>query len=144
MPRHLPRWSVWVLIASDVALVNLALVISHKIRYEWQLFVGLDPAYNNPFTVYIPFAAALTVLLLVTFRLEGVYDQRRSTSLLDTLYSLASGSTIGIMVMIVVTLFLRPLLYSRLIWLYADILIVLFLSASRIILTMAFSRLRAH
>jgi len=144
MPRHLPRWSVWALIASDVALINLALVISHKIRYEWQLFVGLDPAYNNPFTVYIPFAAVLTVLLLATFRLEGVYDQRRGTSLFDMLYSLASGSTIGIMAMIVVTLFLRPLLYSRLIWLYADILIIVFLSASRIILTVTLTRLRAR
>ena len=39
---------------------------------------------------------------------------------------------------------MRPLLYSRLICLYADILIVLFLSASRIILTVTFSRLRAR
>ncbi|MBS1245537.1 MAG: putative glycosyltransferase, partial [Chloroflexi bacterium] len=144
MPRHLPRWLTWALIASDIVLINLALVVSYEIRYEWRLFVGLDPAYNNPFTVYLPFAVVLTVLLLVTFWLTGVYDQRRGTSLFDTLYSLASGSTIGIMAMIVVTLFLRPLLYSRLIWLYADILIVLFLSASRIILTVTFSRLRAR
>src|SRR4030042_1478124 len=127
MPRHLPRWLTWALIASDIVLINLALVVSYEIRYEWRLFVGLDPAYNNPFSVYIPFAVALTVLLLVTFRLAGVYDQRRSTSLFDTLYSLASGSTIGIMVMIVGTLFLRPVLYSRLILLYAHILNVLFL-----------------
>jgi len=144
MPRHLPRWLTWVLIASDIVLINLALFVSYEIRYEWRLFVELDPAYYNPFSVYIPFAGVLTVLLLVTFRLEGVYDQRRGTSLFDTLYSLASGATIGIMVMIVVTLFLRPLLYSRLIWLYADVLIILCLSASRIVLTMTFSRLRAH
>jgi exopolysaccharide biosynthesis polyprenyl glycosylphosphotransferase len=36
------------------------------------------------------------------------------------------------------------LLYSRLIWLYTDILIILFLSASRIVLTVTFSRLRAR
>ena len=144
MPRHLPRWSVWVLIASDVALINLALFVAYKIRYDLQWFRTVDPVYSNPFSVYVPFAVVLTVLLLVTFRLEGVYDQRRGTSLFDTLYALVSGATTGIVVMIVATLVFQPLLDSRLIWLYADILIILFLSADRIILTVTFARLRAH
>jgi exopolysaccharide biosynthesis polyprenyl glycosylphosphotransferase len=144
MPRHLPRWLKWALVASDIVLINLALYISYIIRYDWQWFRAVDPANNNPFSVYTPLAVMLTVLLMVTFRVEGVYDQRRGTSLFDTLYALASATTTGIVVMIVVTLVYQTLLYSRLIFLYDCVLIVLFLSASRIILTAILARMRAR
>jgi len=144
MPRHAPRWLTWALIASDVLLINLALVVSYVIRYEWQWFLVVDPAYNNPFSVYIPFAVVLTALLLVTFRQEGVYNHRSSTSLFDTLYSLVSGVTTGILVMMAVTFFYRPFFYSRLIFLYDGILILLFLSASRLTVTVVVARMRAR
>ncbi len=144
MPRHLPRWLTWVLVASDIALINLALYVSYIIRYEWQWFRAVDPANNNPFSVYLPLAGLLTVLLLVIFRIEGVYDRRRSTSLFDTLYTLASATTTGVVVMIAVTLISRPMLYSRLIFLYAGILITAFLFASRLFLAVVFGRLRAR
>jgi FlaA1/EpsC-like NDP-sugar epimerase len=134
MPRYRPPWLTWALVASDILLINLALVVSYIVRYEWQWFRAVDPVYNNPFSVYLPFAVVLTVLLLVMFRREGVYNHRRGTSLFDTLYALASGVTTGILVMMAVTFFYRPFFYSRLIFLYDGILIVLFLSTSRLIL----------
>ena len=141
MPRHLPRWLTWVLVASDIVLINLALHVSYRIRYDWQWFSAVDPAYNNPFSVYIPFGIVLTVLLLIIFRIEGVYDRRRSTSLFEALYALASGATSGIVVMMAATL-AYPLTYSRLIFLYAGFLIVVFLSTSRIVLTIISARMR--
>jgi len=144
MPRHLPRWLKWALIASDIVLINLALYVSYKIRYDWQWFRAVDPAYNNPFSVYIPFAVVLTVLLLIIFRTEGVYDRRRSTSLFDTLYALVSGATTGIVVAMAGTLAYPPLTYSRLIFLYAGFLIVVFLSTSRIALVIISARMRAR
>jgi FlaA1/EpsC-like NDP-sugar epimerase len=132
------------LIAGDVVLINLALYVSYIIRYDWQWFRSVDPANNNPFSVYIPVAVLLTALLLLIFRLDGVYDRRRSSSLLDTLYALTSSTTTGVVVMIVVALVYRPLLYSRLIFLYASVLIILFLSASRMLVAVVFSRIRAR
>jgi exopolysaccharide biosynthesis polyprenyl glycosylphosphotransferase len=144
MPRHLPRWLKWALVASDIVLINLALYVSYKIRYNWQWFRTVDPAYNNPYSVYIPFAVVLTALLLIVFRSEGVYDQRRNTSLFDTLYTLGSGATTGIVVAMAGTLAYPPLTYSRLIFLYAGFLIVVFLSFSRIVLTTVSARMRAR
>ena len=144
MPRHRPPWLTWALVASDILLINLALVISYIVRYEWQWFRAVDPVYNNPFSVYLPFAAVLTVLLLVMFRQEGVYNHRRGTSLFDTLYALVSGVTTGILVMMAVTFFYRPFFYSRLIFLYDGILIVLFLSTSRLILAIVSAQMRAR
>ncbi len=144
MPRHAPRWLTWALIASDVLLINLALVVSYIIRYEWQWFLAVDPAYNNSFSVYIPFAVVLTVLLLVTFKQEGVYNHRSSTSLFDTLYALVSGVTTGILVMMAVTFFYCSFFYSRLIFLYDGILILLFLSASRLTVAVVVARMRTR
>lgn len=144
MPRHLPRWLTWTLVASDVVLINLALYVSYIIRYDWQWFRAVDPANNNPFSVYLPVAVLLTALLLLIFRLDGVYDRRRGSSLLDVIYALTSSTTTGIVVMIVVALVYRPLLYSRLIFLYASVLIVLFLSASRAFVAVVFWRMRAR
>jgi len=142
MPRHLPRWLAWVLVASDIVLINLALFVSYKIRYDWQWFFALDPAYNNPFSVYIPFAIVLTALMLLIFRIEGVYDGRRSASLFEAIYALSSGATTGIVVGMAATLAYPPLTYSRLIFLYAGFLIVLFLSVSRIVLATISARMR--
>jgi exopolysaccharide biosynthesis polyprenyl glycosylphosphotransferase len=144
MPRYLPRWLTWVLIAGDIVLINLALFAAYEIRYDLQWFRAVDPVYSNPFSVYLPFAVVLTALLLVTFRLGGVYDQRRRTSLFDTLYTVISGTTTAIVVMMAVTLIYRPLFYSRLIFLYHGVLIVLFLSASRAILATISAHMRAR
>ena len=144
MPRHLPRWLTWTLAASDVVLINLALFVSYKIRYNWQWFLAVDPAYNNPFSVYIPLAGVLTLLLLVTFRLDGVYDRRRNASLFDTLYALVSSVTTGTVIVMAMTLAYPPLTYSRVIFLYTGFLIVLFLSTSRMVVTLVSARMRAR
>jgi exopolysaccharide biosynthesis polyprenyl glycosylphosphotransferase len=144
MPRHLPRWLTWMLIASDVALINLALYVSYKIRYEWQWFRTLDPAFNNPYSVYVPFALVLTVLLLIIFRANGVYDWRRTGALFDTLYALANGTTTAIVFVMAITLIYPPLTYSRFIFLYAAFLIVVFLAINRIILTRIMVQMRAR
>ena len=142
MPRHLPRWLTWVMIASDIALINLALYISYTIRYDWQWFFSVDPVYNNPYSVYLPFAIVLTVLLLIVFRAEGVYDRRRSTSLFDTVYALVSSTTTGIVVVMAATLTYPPLTFSRLIFLYTGFWIILFLSLSRMIVAAISARMR--
>src|SRR5512136_42834 len=142
MPRHLPRWLTWVMVASDILLINLALYVSYTIRYDWQWFLSVDPVYDNPYSVYIPFAIVLTALLLIVFRAEGVYDRRRRTSLFDTVYALVSSTTTGIVVVMAATLAYPPLTFSRLIFLYTGFWIVLFLSLSRMIVTAISARMR--
>jgi len=129
------------MIASDVLLINLALYVSYKIRYDWQWFLSVDPVYNNPYAVYIPFAIVLTALLLIVFRMEGVYDRRRSTSLFDTVYALVSSTTTGIVVVMAATLAYPPLTFSRLIFLYTGFGIILFLSLSRMIVATISARM---
>jgi exopolysaccharide biosynthesis polyprenyl glycosylphosphotransferase len=127
---------------TDVILIDLAFALSYWIRYELQWFLAVDPAYDAPFSVYIPFAAVLTALLMVAYKLNGVYDQRRGASWFDEVYAIINGTTTGIVVMVAITFFYRPPYYSRLLFLYTGALIVAFLGLFRLVKRIASHQLR--
>ena len=118
---------------TDVVLINLAFATAYWVRYDLQWFRAVDPANDAPFQVYIPFALVLTVLLMIAYKLGGVYDQPRSASWLDEVYALVGGTTTGIVIVTAITFWFRPLVYSRLMFLWAGGMIVTLLSLSRLI-----------
>ena len=128
---------------SDVFLINLAFAIAYWLRYDLQWFAAVDEANFVPYRAFIPIALTLTALLLGIYKLNGVYNQRRGASWFDEIYRLLTGTATGIVVMVFVIVFLfRPLLYSRLIFIYAGVLITIFLSASRLAKRMLRTHLR--
>ncbi len=131
--KRFHRWLGWLLVVSDAILINVAFAIAYWIRYDLQWFRAVDPAYNTTYRAYVPFVAVLTALLLLAYRLEGVYSLRRGATWLDEVYAIVNGTTTGIIIMVVVTFFYRPLFYSRLIFLYAAVLIPTVLAFSRAI-----------
>ena len=118
---------------TDVVLINVAFAAAYWVRYELQWFRAVDPAYYAPFRAYIPFALALTVLVMIAYKLGGVYNQPRGASWLDEVYALIGGTTTGILIVTAMTFWFRPLVYSRLMFLWAGLLIVTLLSISRLI-----------
>ncbi|MBN1890016.1 MAG: sugar transferase [Thermoflexales bacterium] len=138
-------WRKAALIACDAVLVNLAFTLAYIIRYDLQLFRPLvDPAYDTPLNNYLPFMAVLTLLLLISFRLGGVYELRRGRSWLDTVYAIANGTTTAIIVMVTVTYIFLPVFYSRLIYLYDGILIIILIGLFRLVLDLITARLQTH
>ncbi|GAB4557110.1 MAG: sugar transferase [Anaerolineae bacterium] len=142
--KHFYRVLGWLLVISDAILINVAFAIAYWIRYDLQWFRAVDPAYYTEFSSYLPFVVVLTVLLLIAFRLEGVYSLRRGATWLDEVYAIVNGTTSGIIIMVVVTFFYRPLFYSRLIFLYAAVLIPSVLAVSRGVKHLVVGRLRRH
>ena len=140
--KHFLRWLGWLLVISDAILINVGFALAYWIRYGLQWFRAVDPAFNTSYRAYIPFIVVLTALLLISSRLEGVYSLRRGAGWMDEVYAIVNGTTSGIIIMVVVTFFYRPLFYSRLIFLYAAVLIPLVLSISRAIKGTAVHRLR--
>jgi exopolysaccharide biosynthesis polyprenyl glycosylphosphotransferase len=118
---------------ADVVLINLAFAAAYWVRYDLQWFRAVDPAYDASFRAYIPFALVLTALLLVAYRLGRVYHQPRSVSWLDEVYALFGSTTTGIVIIMAITFWFQPLVYSRLMFLWAGVLIVTLLSGSRLI-----------
>ncbi|MCD6291414.1 MAG: undecaprenyl-phosphate glucose phosphotransferase [Anaerolineae bacterium] len=140
--KHFRRWVGWLLVISDAILINVAFAIAYWIRYDRQWFRAVDPAFNTSYRAYLPFVVVLTILLLIAFHLEGVYSLRRGATWFDEVYAIINGTTTGIIIMVVVTFFYRPLFYSRLIFLYAAVLIPTVLAASRALRSIIISRLR--
>ena len=125
---------------TDVVLINLAFAFAYWLRYEKQWLVALEPQNYVPYRVWFPVGLTLTGILLLAYQLEGVYDLRRRSGWLDQVYSLFTGTLIGLAVLIVLTFYLRPMFYSRLMLGYAGVLIVTVLSLSRL----GWGALQAH
>jgi exopolysaccharide biosynthesis polyprenyl glycosylphosphotransferase len=139
-PRN---WS-FLLVGSDMVLVLVAFILAYWIRYRLQWFREVDPVYQTELITYGPFALPMVVVVLLSFHFSGVYRQRLGRGWLEEVYAIASATTIGMVTLIIITLIFRPLLYSRLIFLYTAILITLLLSYSRLIIHLVRSYLRQH
>lgn len=142
-PGDVRNWMPWVTVVSDILLINIAFLIAYWLRYELQLFRTVDPANDVPYSVYLPMAAVLTALLVLTNRREGAYDVRRGRPYFDDLYGLLNATTTAIMLMVVLVFFYRRLFYSRIIFIYAGILIIVLLGLARLVRNMVLTRMRA-
>jgi exopolysaccharide biosynthesis polyprenyl glycosylphosphotransferase len=136
------RWSTIALVVSDVVLINVAFVLSYYVRYELQWIRAVAEAYYVPFNAYIPVSFILTAILLVVLKVEGLYDRKRGSSWLDDVYIIFSSTLVSIAIMIFIFFIYRAHFYSRLIFLYAVLLIGTFLSLSRLIERQIAARLR--
>lgn len=130
------------LVLTDVVLINVAFALGYWMRYDLQWFRAVDPAFDVRFRVYIPFILILTAVLVLAYRAEGLYNLEQGVSLFEELYSIINGTTTGIVLMVVLVYFFRPLFYSRLLFLYAGAFIFLLLSASRMTKALLMRRLR--
>jgi len=143
MGRDVRSWLPWLTLVVDVLLINVASLIAYWLRYDRQLFRSVDPANNVPYSVYLPMVALLTVLLVVLNRREGAYDVRKGRPFFDDLYGVINSTTTAIMLMVVLVFFYRRLFFSRLIFVYAGILIIVLLGIARLVRSLALTRLRA-
>lgn len=132
----------WLTMLIDIPLINLAFALAYLVRYELQWFKAVEEAYYISYDAYLPLTAGLTVILLVIFKLEGAYEQSQTKGWLDDVYIVLNGTTTGIMVMVFITFFLQPLYYSRLIFIYAAVLIIVILSLARLVRTVIVDTLR--
>ncbi|MDH3674894.1 MAG: hypothetical protein OES12_05310, partial [Anaerolineae bacterium] len=122
---------VWMLI--DIALINVAFIVAYWVRYDLQLFRAVDPAFNVPYRVYLPFVVLFTALLILVYRQQGVYRLRRQISWVDEFYAILNGTATATIITIVIIFLYRGAFYSRLIFIYAGILAVVLLGLSRLV-----------
>jgi len=117
----------------DAVLINVAFALAYWLRYDLQWFAAVDQAYMVDYQSFIPISLGFTALLLVIYILSGVYDQPRGASWFDKVYRIVAGTAVSIILTVfVIVFFFRPFLYSRLIFLYAGILIPTLLALARL------------
>ena len=121
------------LVLSDILLINISFILAYWVRYDLQLFRAVDPAFSVSYRVYLPFVAVFTLLLILVYRQQGAYKQRRQLSWIDEFYAIVHGTATGIVITIVFIFLYRSGFYSRLIFVYAGIFSIIFLGISRLI-----------
>ena len=131
MTPALRRRFARLLVVTDVFLINAAFGMAYYLRYELQWLRDLDPSTYRRFDAYLPFALILTLLLLFAYRVDGAYDIRRDSSLVEEAYRITAGTATAIIIMVAIAFFTRPQLNSRLIYVYTGIFIPVFLIVSR-------------
>ncbi len=141
--RRRNRWWVVARIAGDAVLIGLAVFLAWYVRYEIQAdtFLG-EGFFYFPFTAYIPLALVLTVLTVAVLRYEGYYAVARGRSYLDEIYAILNATTTAILLVMAFTFFIRPLVFSRALYVYAALLVAIFLSLFRVLQRFAFMHLR--
>ncbi len=142
MKSDVRRWMPWVTIIVDVILINAAFMIAYWLRCNLQLFRSVDPANNVPYRVYLPLVAILLVIVLFANHREGAYDVRRGRPLFDDLYGVVNAATTAIVFLIVLIFFYRRLFYSRMIFIYAGVVIIALLGIARMVRWFVLGRLR--
>ncbi|MBK7201491.1 sugar transferase [Candidatus Amarolinea dominans] len=142
MTPALRRRFARLLVVTDVFLINAAFGVAYYLRYELQWLRDLDPSTYRRFDAYLPFALILTLLLLFAYRVDGAYDIRRDSSLVEEAYRITAGTATAIIIMVAIAFFTRPQLNSRLIYVYTGIFIPVFLIVSRIVFRAWLWRLR--
>lgn len=126
-------------IITDLLLINLGFVFAYVVRYELQF---PSPVLSRvPYTDYLPQQILLTLLLIVTFAQNRVWRRRRGEFLIDEISRVGYATAAGIALIMAATFFLRPLAFSRLLLVWALLLIVLLISLARVVRRMVLTML---
>ncbi|MBK8046414.1 MAG: sugar transferase [Anaerolineales bacterium] len=134
----------FLLVALDAVLIFAAFVTAYALRYQLQWFLSVDPAFQLPFSGYIPLGLSTVLVTLIAFRFSRVYPYQPGRNWLEEAWRIATASTAGMMFIIVVSLAFRPMLYSRLVFLYTALLVTIYLSIARSIIWWARNYLRRY
>lgn len=126
----------------DFVLINIAFALAYYIRYELRFPITVAEANYISYQEYIPISLLLSLGLLFIYRIEGIYNYVRGRSWVEELYGLLTATFTGIVILVFIFFFFRPQYYSRLIYLYAGVLIVLFLTLSRLLMRMVLAQLQ--
>jgi exopolysaccharide biosynthesis polyprenyl glycosylphosphotransferase len=126
----------------DAVLINLAFLAAYWWRYNLQWFREVEPSYWVPFSVYLPMALVLTAIILFFYWLDGMYVERRGRSWFDEFYSVFRGTFTGIAAVIFFIFLTATPYYSRLIFFYAGVWVLILLGLSRAVERVVQAQLR--
>lgn len=124
----------WMLVLLDVVFINVSFYIAYVVRYELGIPYPVDPRYDAPFyPSYITTALLLTGLCLLMYRIDGLYERKRGRRWLEEVYRLVNSTMTSIVVIMAITFFTQPLVYSRGMLVLAGVEIVIVLSTVRLL-----------
>jgi exopolysaccharide biosynthesis polyprenyl glycosylphosphotransferase len=122
--------------AVDAAFVFVAFGLAYWLRYRLELGGDVLPGFSQPFSFFYDKAILLMIVTVAVFQLRGLYRLPRWTNFLDEAVIIAGGATTA-MAIIILYSFLQRFFPSRLIFIYAWLLMIVLLISKRLLVRLA-------
>jgi exopolysaccharide biosynthesis polyprenyl glycosylphosphotransferase len=119
-------------VAVDSAIVFLAFAIAYWLRYSLEFGGDVLPGFSQPFSFFYDKVILLMIVTVAVFQLRGLYRLPRWTNFLDEAVIIAGGATTA-MAIIILYSFLQRFFPSRLIFIYAWLIVILLLISKRLL-----------
>lgn len=140
MNRHglrVPRWAV----PLDMAVSAASFMAGYWVRYELRWFREI--LHDAPLVSYVPFLILYVLLLPAFFTMDGVYRRWRG-SWIEQMYGIVNSTAKMTVLMLALTFWFNPLVYSRVMLVEVGIITILMLGLVRVVEGIVAARLRAR
>lgn len=122
----------WFLVILDILLTNVAFFTAWWLRYEVEF--GGPILFYTEYNHYQPTALVLSLLMVINLNIERLYRSRRGATWFDELYGIINATTTSMLLVVVFFVGVQYSVSSRLVYAYAAIALVVYLSIARLIL----------
>jgi exopolysaccharide biosynthesis polyprenyl glycosylphosphotransferase len=134
----------WLMPLVDVLLAVAAFVLAYIIRYQLQILVPVNEVNRSTFQPYYPYVAIYAVLLFLSYQGSRLYRNVRGRSWLEEVYTILNGVTSATVLLMAISFVAQPLVFSRLMIIYAAAITIILLSLARIVRRTVHANLRAR
>ncbi|RMG69828.1 MAG: hypothetical protein D6711_18760, partial [Chloroflexi bacterium] len=141
LSSHEPRW---LMPSVDFLLTLAAWLLAYWVRYDLQLIRPVNEENAAAFAPYLPYAVIFGAWLYINYRGDGLYKNVRGRPWLDEVYIILNGATNATVLIMAISFIVQPTVFSRLMLVYTAVIVVVLLSATRVIKRMMRARLRAR
>ncbi|MFW5772977.1 MAG: sugar transferase, partial [Phototrophicaceae bacterium] len=133
----------WLMPAVDLLLAFAAFGLAYYIRYDLQILRPVFERNAAPFEPYLPYMLIYTGWLFVNYRGARLYRYVRGRPWLEEVYIIVNGVTNATVLIMAVSFILQPVVFSRLMLVYAAAITVLLLASARVVQRMVRTHLRS-
>ncbi len=123
----------WVPPFIDFLLIMAAFVLAHYVRYELQILRPVDELFRAPFEPFVGYALLFAAVLILAAHQHNLYRHVRGRSWFDEVIAIANGATNAWVLVMALTFFLQPLVFSRLLLFYAMVFSAVLLAGARLV-----------
>lgn len=118
-------------ILSDLLLFNGGFALAYVIRYQWQWLRSIT--FLEPFSDYLGQMLLLNILLIFTFAQVRVWRRKRGEFWVDELSRITYAVAAGIGLLSMIAFFVQPTPFSRLMYFWAFLAIVVLIGTARLV-----------
>ncbi len=120
-------------VLADLLLILLGFWLAYILRYRYEVGGAVARENDQPFARFLPVMLLLAVILLAVFAARNLYHPPHRASFRDEALEVGGGVIVGFGALLAAALFYRPLSPSRLLLLYALVLVMALLLAERLV-----------